>query len=237
MTQAKSLHFFASPPESCSYLPQRDSISVFADPVAKMNARTYSQLVNHGFRRSGRYVYRPHCPSCSACVPARVPVRRFKPNRSQRRNLKANRDLSIRVLPCDFREEHFDLYRRYLSARHAGGQMDNPTPDTYRNFLQCDWLDTMFVEFRLAGELLSVAVADQLAGGLSAVYTFFDPDHSARGLGTYAVLWQIARARRRGLDYVYLGYWIAENAKMSYKIQFKPVEGLVDGKWRLLATP
>lgn len=234
MTLATKIQFFASPPDTCSYLPDRDSVSVFVDPAAKMTAHRYSHLVNYGFRRSGEYVYRPQCPTCNACVPTRIPVAGFKPDRSQRRNLKANTDLSVAVRSAIFRKEHFALYQRYLGQRHAGGQMDNPTPESYSNFLIGSWMDTLFIEFRLDGQLLAIAVSDLVDNGLSAVYTFFEPDFEKRGLGNFAICWQIQEAQRRGLEYLYLGYWIKENEKMSYKTRFKPIEGVVDGEWRLL---
>jgi arginyl-tRNA--protein-N-Asp/Glu arginylyltransferase len=236
MSHAQPLSFYLSPPEACSYLPARDAVNLFADPLAPMDTELYGRLIDHGFRRSGRYVYRPQCGTCKACVPSRIAVSEFKPNRSQQRNLKRNQDLDASVRAPRFRDEHFALYQRYQDGRHPGGGMDNPRPESYRDFLICDWTETLFVELRLAGRTLAVAVTDLLPQGLSAVYTFFDPEQSARGLGTYAVLWQIREARRRGLPYVYLGYWIAGNRKMRYKTRFRPIEGLVEGRWRRLPT-
>ncbi len=237
MSHAQPLNFYLSPPEPCSYLPGRDAVNLFADPLAPMDTALYGRLIDHGFRRSGRYVYRPQCGACEACVPTRIAVDAFRPSRSQRRNMERNRDLEVVLRPARFQDQHFALYRRYQQGRHAGGGMDNPRPESYRDFLICDWTETLFVELRLAGRTLAVAVTDVLPRGLSAVYTFFDPDHSERGLGTYAVLWQIREARRRALPYVYLGYWIAGNRKMRYKTRFRPIEGLVHGRWQPLPTP
>jgi arginyl-tRNA--protein-N-Asp/Glu arginylyltransferase len=234
MSQSLPLLFYMTPPERCAYLPGRESVNVFADPRARMNTTLYGRLIDKGFRRSGSHLYRPQCPGCSACIPTRIPVATFTPNRSQRRNQISNQDLSVEIAPQGYQTEHFALYRLYQRGRHAGGEMDNPTPQAYLDFLSCCWTNTWFVEFRFRDVLLSVAVCDPVTDGLSAVYTFFDHRERRRGLGTHAILWQIKEARRLGLDYVYLGYWIAGNRKMSYKTCFRPIEGLINGRWRLL---
>jgi arginine-tRNA-protein transferase len=129
-------------------------------------------------------------------------------------------------------EEHFQLFQRYQRARHAEGGMADAGREAFMDFLGCAWSDTRFVEFRLGDDLLAVAVVDRLLGGLSAVYTFFDPRQSARGLGVFAVLWQVEEARRLGLDWLYLGYWIRDCRKMAYKSRYRPLEAWVDGVWR-----
>lgn len=229
------LAFYASRPSPCSYLPGRDSVSLFADPDAAMNMAVYSQLAAHGFRRSGAHVYRPHCPTCQACVPMRIPGNSFRPSRSQRRTLKANAEVQATIRDASFDEEHFALYRHYISSRHAGGGMDDPCPENYLAFLTSPWAETLFVEFRLHDELVSVSVLDMLTQGLSAVYTFFDPKFAALSPGRHGVLWAIGEARRRGLDYLYLGYWIADCVKMQYKQEYRPLELYLDGQWRPFA--
>lgn len=233
--QASTLHFYATPPDPCPYLPGRKMVSVFADPRADMDVALYGRLARHGFRRSGRHVYRHQCPDCRACIPLRVPVDGFQPNRNQRRVWRRNRDLSVHVIKASPREEHFELYRRYVDTRHPGGGMDDPSPTDYWRFIDSDWSDTDLVEFRLEGRLVCVAVVDRLPDGLSAVYTFFDPEDAVRSPGTLAVLWQIHEAQRLGLPYVYLGYWIAGSEKMAYKASFRPAQGLRDGVWVELA--
>jgi leucyl-tRNA---protein transferase len=228
------LQFYVTPPEPCPYLANRQMMSVFADPRAEMNGQIYGHLAHAGFRRSGPHVYRHQCPGCRACVPVRVPVQDFRPSRGQRRVWRRNADLQVSCLRCTPREVHFDLYRRYVNTRHAGGGMDNPTPRDYWRFIDSPWCDTDLVEFRAQGRLVCVAVCDRLPDGLSAVYTYFDPDESARSLGTYAILWQIAEARRLDLPYVYLGYWIKGSPRMAYKSAFRPAEGLRDGIWKTL---
>jgi len=222
---------FLSLPHPCSYLPARRSTSLFLDPRRKLDSETYAHFVRLGFRRSGDFVYRPHCAQCDACVPVRIPVARFRPNRGQRRVARRNADLTVRAHPPVFSAEHFALYTRYQTARHPGGGMDDPDPGKYLSFLAAERIDTVFHEFRLAGRLLAVTVVDYLPDSLSAVYTFFDPGEKVRSLGTYAVLWQVAEAQRLGLGHVYLGYWIAESPKMSYKIAFAPLETCRHGVW------
>lgn len=226
------LAFYASPPHECAYLPEREAVTLFADPHAPMDAPTYERLLAYGFRRSGQFVYRPRCPDCRACISVRVPAAEFRPDRSQRRTWRANQDLQVVVRDDRYREEHFDLYRRYMRSRHPGGGMDVSDPAAYTDFLACRWCPTRFVEFRAGDRLLAVAVVDELPHSLSAVYTFFDPAESRRGLGTHAVLWQIEAARQTDRPWVYLGYWLEDSPKMAYKDRFRPLEALQDGQWQ-----
>ena len=231
---SRSVRLYASPPHACAYIDEREAITQFIDPSQGMNSRLYSQLVEVGFRRSGEFVYRPRCSACQACRPARIPTGSFRPSRAQRRNWRRNQDLDVRSIPADFQDEHFALYRRYISARHAGGDMDVTNPERYREFLLSSWGDTWCYEFRLNTRLMAVAVIDRLTHGLSAVYTFFDPEYADRGLGTFAILWEISEAQRGGLPWLYLGYWIEECAKMSYKNHFHPLEIYREGLWQAL---
>lgn len=227
-----SITLFATPPHPCGYLPDREAVTLFADPHARKNASVYAHLSAQGFRRSGEHLYRPRCPGCHACVPVRVPVREFTPSRCQRRAGRRNADLHVEMRSAEFRAEHFALYARYLRSRHPGGGMDNPTPVGFIDFLTATWVDTRFIEFRDdEGRLLAVAVADLMEGALSAVYTFFDPDAADRSLGRHAILTEIDYARRLGLDWLYLGYYIPECRKMRYKAEYRPLEFLIDGHW------
>jgi arginine-tRNA-protein transferase len=216
----------------CSYLPEEVARSAYVHPEMPMTPEIYSALIVQGFRRSGGLVYRPHCASCAACLPVRADVGNFAPTRSQMRILKRNQDLSVVMGPAKFSDEAYALFRRYLSARHADGGMAAMSRDEFAEFLVAPWGVSRFVEFRDgAGLLLSVAVVDELRDGLSAVYTFYSPDEPKRGLGTLAVLWQLAEARRRGLSWVYLGFWIKTCSKMSYKNQFRPFQTFLNGLW------
>lgn len=228
---AGKLLLFVTSPHECSYLPDQCATTAFVDPSYRKGPRAYSLLSEHGFRRSGEHIYRPACSACQACVALRIPVKAFRARRRQRRIWRANRDLQI--IECDnsFREEHFDLYCDYLAQRHPGAGMDDPTPDQYLAFLTSSWSQTSFCEFREQGRLIAVAVTDHLPDGLSAVYTFFDCDRARRSLGSYTILWQISAARRAGLPWLYLGYWIQSCQKMSYKAQYVPQERLVNNAW------
>jgi len=225
------LGFFTSPPHECGYLPQREAVTLFADPRATLSMDSYSWLSAHGFRRSGGHVYRPHCQRCNACIAVRVAVADFKPGRAQRRTLARNADLLIQRRAARFEPEHFRLYDRYLAARHPDSQMEAQSPAAYMNFLSAPWCDTSFYEFRRDAELLALAVVDRLQDGLSAVYTFFAPGHTARSLGRFAVLKQIEWARAAGLPWLYLGYWIRDCRKMRYKQEYAPLEYYRNGVW------
>lgn len=215
----------------CDYIPDNQARMAYVSPRVPLDKSVYTRLVANGFRRSGDLVYRPYCAECSACLPVRIPVPRFSPNRAQRRVLKANADLRVVEKPGEFDERHFLLYKRYLESRHGHGSMATSTEAEYLQFLGSRWGEVGFFEF-LAGEnLLAVAVIDLLESGLSAVYTFYEPEETTRGLGTFAVLWQIDEARRRGLPWVYLGFWISACRKMAYKGNFRPMEVLVGSEW------
>ncbi len=229
------LLLYATPAHECSYLPRREAVTLFADPEYPKDAWLQGALTEQGFRRSGRHMYRPRCPRCTACEAVRVPVGEFRPSRSQRRTWARNRGLTVRVRPQGFETEHYELYVRYVTGRHPGGGMDDPSPEKYRDFLLCDWSDTRLVEFRDGRRLLAVAVSDRLPGALSAVYTFFDPAQVQRGLGVHAVLWQIDAARRAGLDWLYMGYVIEGCRKMAYKGCYRPQERLRGGRWTRMA--
>lgn len=228
----RHIPLYLSAPHSCSYLPDRQSSTLFADPEQTMDMLTYSELLHYGFRRSGKMIYTPRCEECSQCVSVRVPVADFTPRRSQRRVLQANSDIEMREHPARFNPQHYDLYRRYTAARHEDGDMANATADDYLGFLRAEWCDTCFLEFYLGDRLVAVAVTDLPADGLSAVYTFFDPTLSSRSLGTLAILRQIGHAQALGLPYLYLGYWISDSPKMAYKANFRPIELWREGQWR-----
>lgn len=220
----------------CSYLPGRQSANLVIDPRQPITPPLYNDLLDHGFRRSGPHIYRPHCPTCDACVPVRVPVARFTPDRSQRRTWQRNHDLQHISRPAQLTDEQYALYLRYQRTRHPDGGMADTTPEQCADFLTAHGLDTRFHEFRSDGRLALVAVTDHVPRGLSAVYTFFDPDTPERSLGTWAVLWQIRTAQALDLPWLYLGYWIAACRKMRYKARFQPLQTYHDGEWREMAT-
>ncbi len=236
MDDLKLFHTGAHP---CGYWPDRTARDLVLDPQDPRLAEFYPTALGWGFRRSGNLLYRPHCRQCQACVAVRIPVADFRPDRAQRRCAARNADIESRVVAAERNEEQLALYQRYLTARHQGGGMDDHGAAEFDQFLVGDWSHGRFLELRLPaehdqhpGRLVAVAVTDIVGNALSAVYTFYDPDFMARGLGTLAVLRQLEWARRDARDHLYLGYWIDGHEKMDYKRRFDPLEGFDGRRWR-----
>lgn len=215
----------------CSYLNGRQAINIYADPHHPHPRAVYNQLIKRGFRRSGEYVYKPGCNDCSACVPVRIRCEDFRPRRTDRRNLNRNSDLTVDFRQARYTDAYFDLYRRYLQARHPGGGMDDPAPADFERFLLNPWGETLFVEIRDGDTIIGVAVTDATSDGLSAVYTFFDPEWDTRGLGRYCILQQIELCQSMSFPYLYLGYWVDGCRKMQYKTEFRPQERFDGHAW------
>ncbi|MEX2488208.1 MAG: arginyltransferase [Pseudomonadales bacterium] len=231
MTSLSELRFFATPPHDCSYLEGREATTLVVDPLAKVDTKLYTALSEMGFRRSGNHIYRPYCQACSACIPVRIPVERFEIRRRQRRIWKKNGDLVVSTMLPAMTDEYFHLYRDYIDHRHPDGDMYPADADQFESFLVDGRPEARFYEFRDQEKLLAIAVADELDNGLSAIYTFFDPTVTERSLGVYAILWLIEETGRLGKQYLYLGYWIKDCQKMSYKTDYKPIELFVNNHW------
>lgn len=236
MHKLNDLRIYATYPHPCSYLDGEEATTAFIDPQLAVGKALYSRLSESGFRRSGSHIYKPHCKHCRACIPSRVPVARFTPKRTQRKLLTRNSDLELEPLESIDEDAIYRLYHDYICQRHADGDMFPPSREQYNSFLTHKAGLTRYFGFSLAGKLVAVAVADQLDHGLSAVYTFYDCSYDRRSLGTWAILRQIQLAQEMGLDYLYLGYWIAESPKMAYKSAFQPLEIFRDGQWATMVA-
>ncbi len=237
------LQFYVTTSYPCGYLPGQRAQSLIATPQHLIDASVYGGLIQQGFRRSGKFAYRPHCESCNACTPVRLLVEEFTPSRSQKRSFKHHQNLQVNILPLAFHSEHFELYNDYQSARHSekinGDKSNNEADDKasqYRDFLVESNVETLLIEFRLDDALKMVSVVDVLRDGISAVYTFYNTDDLHTSYGTFNIVWLNTWARTLNLPYLYLGYWIKDSQKMAYKQKFKPQQALIDGEWQTLIT-
>ena len=229
---SEHIQLYLTAEHECSYLPNRMASNIVPDPNLAMDMSLYSYLIQLGYRRSGDFIYQPHCQSCEECRPCRIPVAQFLPRKNQQRCLKKNQDLTLNMVKAGYSDEYFELYRDYLNARHTDGEMSNPTADDFKQFLYCDWSNTYFLEVRKNERLLAVAVTDVTPSGLSAVYTYFDPTESKRSLGTFCILQQIQQTKIMQREYLYMGYWIKDCQKMKYKTQFQPMQAFIDNIWQ-----
>jgi len=225
--------FYTTAPLPCPYLPGRTERKVVTEIAGPDAEPLHDRLSRAGFRRSHNIAYAPVCPGCNACVPIRIPIATFQPDRSLRKVLKANDGVIGHDVPARATAEQYQLFQQYQRARHGDGDMATMSFYDYRAMVEDTPIDTFLVEFRDADEtLIGVCLTDRLGDGLSAVYSFYAPNLEKRSLGTFTILWLVERARMQGLPHVYLGYWVRESRKMAYKARFKPSEILVAGSWR-----
>jgi len=228
------IRLFETVVDECPYLDDRKSASILVDPDHDIEPALFSMLSRSGFRRSGNMLYAPKCPTCKACISVRIPTAKFSASKGQRRVWRKNTDITVTLEDVRFEQQHFDLYLKYQKHRHAESSMCDDDPQKYIGFIESDYAASKFLCMRIDQQLIGIAVLDQFEGGLSAVYTFFDPDHSSRSLGTYAILYTIKLAKMHEIPFVYLGYWIEQSTKMDYKRKFKPLQGYIDKTWQEL---
>jgi arginine-tRNA-protein transferase len=233
MVSDTRIKFYLTPAHECSYFSERQATTLFVDPRAAINTNHLAMLTESGFRRSGDYTYRPHCETCQACESLRVPIQSFIASKSQKRVFNKNKDLKVSIISADYQQEHFDLYERYINERHKDGDMYPTTESQYRSFLLAPIESCRFIEYRQAtdNKLVAVSVIDVLPNALSAIYTFFDPNEEARSLGTFAILWQLKYCVNENLKFLYLGYYIKDSKKMSYKNKFRPYQVYKNDDW------
>jgi leucyl-tRNA---protein transferase len=233
----QKLQFYVTTPYPCGYIAKNRAQSLIASPHHLVDAEVYSELIQQGFRRSGKFAYRPHCEHCNKCVPVRIVLDQFIPTRSQKRAYKQHSDLTANILPLGFHQAHVELYSAYQALRHATEDVmsqntDSSEEEQYRQFLCQSNVDSLMIEFKDAqNQVKIVSVIDTVKDGHSAVYTFYDAIETKSSFGTYAIMWLIDWTKSLNLPYVYLGYWIAESQKMAYKEKFNRQEKLIDGEW------
>ncbi|WP_047538529.1 arginyltransferase [Methylotenera versatilis] len=230
------LQFYVTTPYKCGYLPNKLAQSLIASPQHLIDANIYNGLISQGFRRSGKFAYRPHCENCRACIAVRLVLSTFAPTRGQKRASKQHTDLTAQVMPLHYNQEHFELYSSYQSLRHHDEnaiEAKDDDEEQYRQFLCQSNVESLMIEFRNAdNQIKIVSVIDVVKDGVSAVYTFYDALETKASYGTYAIMWLAEWTKSLDLPYLYLGYWIQDSPKMAYKQKFNPQEKLIDGEWQ-----
>lgn len=230
----QSIKLYKTVAEPCPYLPERQSCSIIVDPDMEIDNYIFSSLSKSGFRRSGEMLYKPRCEECNACISVRIPTDTFNASRSQKRVWKRNLDIDVVIEPAEFKQQHFELYIRYQQARHPDSSMCNDDPSKYRNFIMSRFSGSEFHVFYLKNQLIGVCVTDRMENGVSAVYSFFEPELQQRSLGTLFIMHLVKYGKLHRIPYVYLGYWVEDSQKMDYKSKFRPLQGYVDGQWQNL---
>jgi len=192
----------------------------------------YEIALSYGWRRSGSIFYRNRCADgCISCVPIRINANSLTPTKSQRRAIRANADIKITVSRASFEREDYDLFQKYLAERHCETVNSFDEDEYYQAYVRSP-VETFLARYRTAeGKLIAVSYLDSLPLGLSSVYFIFDPDEGKRSLGVYSVFAEADLLRGMGKEWYYLGFWIHDCAKMSYKGNFKPFETARDGIW------
>jgi arginine-tRNA-protein transferase len=219
----------------CPYVAGRIERKVVTEIAGPDAEALHDRLSRAGFRRSHNIAYAPVCPGCNSCVPIRIPVTSFQPERTLKRIARANANVEGYDVPARATAEQFHLFQRYQQARHGDGDMATMSFYDYRAMAEDTPVETFIIEFREPDDrLIAACLTDRLGDGLSAVYSFFLPGLERRSLGTFTILWLIERAKALDLPYVYLGYWVPESRKMAYKARFRPCEVLSHGTWRVL---
>lgn len=215
----------------CNYLPEQKERLLVAVDERLHNSQHYSWLMHEGFRRSGDQIYRPHCLQCHACQSLRVLAQEFIPSKSQKRLLKKNQHFKVKFSDS-IQDNYYPLYENYINTLHSDGSMYPANYQQYASFITCNITKQLFMEVWDQDKLISVAVTDDLADALSAVYTFYDPSYRKSGLGVFSILKQIEQTQILNRKYLYLGYQIDACQKMNYKDRYYPHQKLVDNKWK-----
>ncbi len=231
-TALKKIQFYSTSSYSCGYIKNREAQSIVATPYNRINNEIYSDLIKKGFRRSGQYVYKPNCNECSACTPIRICAERFSISKNQKRAFRKTSPLSFKILPLEFKQDHYNLYVDYQNNRHRPQEGSESDEDDYNDFLIKSNVSSKIIEFRSEEKLKVVTIVDFIDDGISAVYTFFDTKDKRKSFGTYSIIWLIEHCKKEKLKYLYLGYWIDECAKMEYKTNFVPYELLINDSWQ-----
>lgn len=212
----------------CPYLPGRQERKLFTHLTGRRATTLHHLLSDNGFRRSQNLIYRPACDGCAACQSVRIVAKEFEISSRYRRILNTNKDISVEVCSPRATAEQYELFKRYLDARHAGGGMTQMSFVDYEYMVEDTPVQTILVEYRCTSEpgnpLVALALTDVMPDGLSMVYSFFDPDRASRGLGNLLILDHISQVKLASLSYVYLGYWVKDSPKMAYKGRFRPLE-------------
>ena len=228
----EKIQFYTTTKYNCSYIDKMDAQSLVVTPYKSINQSIFQDLIEKGFRRSGQYIYKPNCKSCTACIPIRLPVQKFLFSKTQKRIYKKHGYFKVREAPLAFKQKHFDLYLKYQNKRHSFINNDQNNLDDYNDFLIKSNVKSKFIEFWDGDLLKIVSIVDIVSDSISAVYTFYDPDDEKVSYGTYSIIWLINWCKAQQLKYLYLGYWIGECDKMKYKTNFKPYELYIKGYWQ-----
>lgn len=210
--------------EPCSYI-NGNSQTIHYKVIQECTKNQCESLILRGWRRFGAMYFRPICAECTACESLKIDVENYIFSKSERRILRKNTHLTTFIRQPSMSSEHLELFYRYHAYKHKTRNWDAPKidPNNYRSSFVNGHGDFGYEVLYFDGDkLIAVDLIDILDEGISSLYCYYDPHRSEHSLGKYTLLQQISLAKRLGLKWIYLGYYVKGCQSLEYKADYHP---------------